>query len=70
MKQLKMLIAVLMFMVSHVASVHAQIPRKSVHWDDKSLVFDGKRVVPVMGEVHYSRIPQDEWTVRIHGKVS
>lgn len=31
-----MLIAVLMFMASYVASVHAQIPRQSVHWDDKS----------------------------------
>ena len=24
-------------------------------------MFDGKRVCPVMGEVHYSRIPADEW---------
>ncbi len=39
----------------------AQIPRESVRWDRHSLVFDGKRVVPVMGEVHYSRIPQNEW---------
>lgn len=60
-----MLIAILMFMASHVASVHAQIPRQSVHWDDKSLIFDGKRVVPVMGEVHYSRIPQDEWAAEV-----
>ena len=39
----------------------AQIPNQSVSWDKHSLVFDGKRVVPVMGEVHYSRIPQNEW---------
>ena len=39
----------------------AQIPQESVRWDRHSLVFDGKRVVPVMGEVHYSRIPQNEW---------
>lgn len=32
-----------------------------VRWDRKSLIIDGKRVVPVMGEVHYSRIPADEW---------
>lgn len=32
-----------------------------VKWDSKSLIIDGKRVVPVMGEVHYSRIPTDEW---------
>ena len=41
--------------------VQAQIPQKSVSWDSQSLLFDGRRVVPVMGEVHYSRIPQDEW---------
>lgn len=39
----------------------AQIPAKSIKWDEHSLIFDGKRVAPVMGEVHYSRIPQDEW---------
>ena len=43
------------------ASLAAQIPTQSIRWDEHSLVFDGKRVVPVMGEVHYSRIPQDEW---------
>ena len=32
-----------------------------VKWDSRSLLFDGKRVVPVMGEVHYSRIPASEW---------
>ena len=30
-------------------------------WDAYSLIIDGKRVVPVMGEIHYSRIPADEW---------
>lgn len=32
-----------------------------VKWDSRSLLIDGKRVVPVMGEVHYSRIPDTEW---------
>ena len=40
---------------------NAQIPQKSITWDRHSLIFDGRRVVPVMGEVHYSRIPQAEW---------
>jgi len=35
---------------------------KSVTWDRHSLMFDGHRVMPVMGEIHYSRIPADEWT--------
>jgi len=42
-------------------NVFAQIPTQSITWDKQSLFFDGKRVVPVMGEVHYSRIPQEEW---------
>ena len=36
-----------------------------VKWDSKSLIIDGKRVVPVMGEVHYSRIPEEEWAAEI-----
>ena len=47
--------------VMSVSNVHAQIPQKSIKWDAQSLIFDGKRVVPVMGEIHYSRIPQSEW---------
>lgn len=39
----------------------AQVPKKSIEWDRHSLIFDGKRVSAVMGEVHYSRIPADEW---------
>lgn len=33
-----------------------------VSWDSRSLLIDGRRVVPVMGEIHYSRIPADEWS--------
>jgi hypothetical protein len=32
-----------------------------VTWDQQSLIIDGHRVVPAMGEVHYSRIPAQEW---------
>lgn len=32
-----------------------------VRWDRHSLIIDSHRVVPVMGEVHYSRIPEGEW---------
>ena len=38
---------------------------KSVTWDRQSLIIDGRRVIPVMGEVHYSRIPADEWDEEI-----
>ena len=39
--------------------LQAQVPE--VKWDSHSLIIDGKRVVPVMGEIHYSRIPANEW---------
>ena len=32
-----------------------------VTWDRYGLMFDGKRVVPAMGEIHYSRVPAEEW---------
>lgn len=34
---------------------------KEVTWDRLSLLIDGRRVMPVMGEIHYSRVPTDEW---------
>ena len=37
----------------------------SVEWDRHSLIIDGKRVCPVMGEVHYSRIPANEWAAEV-----
>ena len=36
-----------------------------VTWDRHSLLFDGKRVCAVMGEVHYSRIPAAEWAQEV-----
>ena len=33
-----------------------------ITWDSRSLMVDGRRVAPVMGEIHYSRLPQNEWT--------
>ncbi len=41
--------------------VVAKAEAPKVTWDKYSLMIDGRRVVPVMGEVHYSRIPADEW---------
>ena len=40
---------------------HAADLGKPVTWDAKSLIIDGHRVCPVMGEIHYSRVPADEW---------
>lgn len=39
---------------------------KPVTWDRHSLIIDGRRVCPVMGELHYSRIPANEWQREVH----
>ncbi len=43
--------------------LHAQQPQ--VSWDGVSLLFDGRRATPVMGEIHYSRLPADEWAAEL-----
>ena len=57
----KTLFAAMSFLTICSMAAQAQIPQQSIRWDKHSLIFDGKRVVLVMGEVHYSRIPQNEW---------
>lgn len=49
--------------LAFAAQVIAQVP--TVEWDKHSLIIDGRRVLPVMGEVHYSRIPAEEWTAEV-----
>ena len=44
-------------------SVQAQ--DRQVTWDSRSMMVDGKRVVPVMGEIHYSRLPENEWQTEL-----
>lgn len=46
-------------------SAKAQIPTSSIEWDAHGLIYDNVRVMPVMGEMHYSRIPADEWRTEI-----
>jgi hypothetical protein len=38
---------------------------KPVAWDRYGLLIDGRRVCPVMGEIHYSRVPADEWETEV-----
>ena len=54
----KILLTILLLALVGVVA-KAEAPK--VTWDKYSLMIDGRRVVPVMGEVHYSRIPADEW---------
>ena len=46
-------------------SLMAGAQNREVKWDRHSLMIDGQRVCPVMGEVHYSRIPADEWPAEV-----
>ena len=50
----KVLIVSLLLSLTAMAQ---QVP--TVEWDKHSLIIDGRRVMPVMGEVHYSRIPAE-----------
>ena len=60
MKQLKKIMLTCLATVCFTAQAYASnVPE--VKWDSKSLIINGKRVVPVMGEVHFSRIPAEEW---------
>ena len=59
---IKHLLPALLLMASSAICV-AQQPK--VSWDAHSLIMDGHRVMPVMGEIHYSRIPEAEWAKEI-----
>ena len=38
---------------------------QTVTWDAHGLMADGRRLMPVMGEIHYSRVPADEWPAEV-----
>lgn len=59
MKKILMSVAWYAAMACSPLTLWAQNP--TVEWDAHSLIVGGKRVLPVMGEVHYSRIPANEW---------
>jgi Beta-galactosidase len=63
MKKTRILSLLLVLMALVTKNVHSQEITfgESVTWDRHSLIIGGRRVCPVMGEVHYSRIPANEW---------
>lgn len=63
MKRILQLILILSISTLNSIGSFAQLPR--VTWDEHSLMLDGKRVLPVMGEIHYSRIPAKEWSSEV-----
>jgi len=34
-------------------------------YDNVSILKDNKRIFPIMGEIHYSRVPRNEWKERL-----
>ena len=61
MKRRYLIFLVFSWLFTH--QIFAQAPL--VTWDSKSLMIDGKRIVPVMGEIHYSRLPESEWQAEL-----
>ena len=62
MKRIVYFISLFIFIV-HTACSQTIVPK--IEWDSRSLIIDGHRVVPVMGELHYSRVPAEEWATEI-----
>lgn len=50
---------------AQLASAQEPVLGRPVTWDRQSLIIGGHRVCPVMGEIHYSRVPADEWQCEI-----
>ena len=60
-----MLNRILTFLLLVCSPLAIQAQDRQVTWDSRSLMVDGKRMVPVMGEVHYSRLPENEWETEL-----
>lgn len=60
---MKYILSIILFLFAFQSQ--AQTFGSKITWDEHSLMFDGQRVVPVMGEIHYSRIPADEWLAEV-----
>ena len=64
-KKTLFLLCLILSSAMHAANYSDSLRLPVVTWDNHSLMFDGKRVVPAMGEIHYSRIPAEEWQQEI-----
>ena len=57
---MKSLISLFLFTLLSLP-LSAQPFGSKITWDEHSLMADGQRLMPVMGEIHYSRLPEAEW---------
>lgn len=51
--------------VCMMTCLNTSAQNSEVSWDSQSLIFNGKRVAAVMGEIHYSRLPENEWRAEV-----
>ena len=61
----RQIFCILLLGLVSTATAFAQQFGQHVTWDSQSLLCDGQRVCPVMGEIHYSRLPQSEWATEV-----
>lgn len=40
---------------------HRSVRGETLEVDARGLILNGRRILPVMGEIHYSRVPAHEW---------
>lgn len=57
---------IVMVLVAMVGAMMVVAQNPEVKWDRHSLIMGGRRVVAVMGEIHYSRLPESEWAAEVH----
>ena len=55
-----------MVLLAAMSMLTASAQNPTVKWDRHSLIIDGRRVAAVMGEIHYSRLPENEWKTEVH----
>lgn len=59
------LVKTFMVLAALLACLLPASAQPEITWDSRSLMVDGRRVVPVMGEIHYSRLPENEWEAEL-----
>ncbi len=56
---------ILTTLLSALCCIPLLAQQPTVEWDSQSLIIGGRRATPVMGEIHYSRVPEAEWPAEV-----
>jgi len=66
---IKKLLPVILFFAGYaytcMSQTAFQFGKQEVAWDSISLMLNGHRIMPVMGEMHFTRVPANEWAREI-----